>query len=220
MKKVFEWWKKYSYVLLIAFIVLGLFDFRIGMVAIICMIAPIVLAIFRGRFWCGNLCPRGNFYDNVVSKLSNKRSVPRFLKSIYFRTFIVFFMFTMFGLGIKQNLGNPVGIGIVFYRIIVLTTFVGIGLSFFYNHRTWCNFCPMGSLAALVSYFQKDKKVLEVNNSCVSCKICNKKCPMGIAPHEYKGQVLNHPDCIQCSSCVIACPKRSIGYDRIEKIKK
>lgn len=215
MIKLFELWKKYSYTLLLIFIVVSLFDFRIGIVAIICMLAPVIVSFFRGRFWCGNLCPRGNFYDNIMSKFSKNRPVPKFLKSTAFRVFVVLFMFTMFGLGVRQNWGNPAGIGMVFYRIIVITTFIGIALSFFYNHRTWCHFCPMGSLSALVSYFRKDKKVLQVSNSCVNCKICTKKCPMGISPNEYKGSVLDHPDCIQCSKCVIACPKKSIGYDML-----
>lgn len=215
MKKLFELWKKYSYLLLLIFIVVSLFDFRIGMVATICMLAPVIVSIFRGRFWCGNLCPRGSFYDNIMSKFSKGKPVPKFLKSIYFRAFVVLFLFTMFGLGIKNNWGNPAGIGMVFYRIIVITTIVGVVLSLYYNHRTWCHFCPMGSLSALVSYFRKDKKVLEVANSCVSCKICQKNCPMGISPYEYKGDVLSHPDCIQCAKCALACPKKSIGYDKL-----
>lgn len=193
---------------------MSLFDFRIGMAAIICMIAPIIVSIFRGRFWCGNLCPRGSFYDNVMSRFSKKKAVPKFLKSTYFRVFVILFMFTMFGLGIKNNWGNPTGIGIVFYRMIVVTTLLGIVLSFFYSNRTWCHFCPMGTLAAFISSFRKNKKVLEVSNTCVSCKICEKKCPMGISPYNYKGDVLSHPDCIQCAKCVIACPKESIGYDK------
>jgi polyferredoxin len=220
MKKIFELWKKYSYVLLLAFVVVSLFDFRIGMVAIICMIAPIIVSIFRGRYWCGNLCPRGNFYDNVVSRFSNKRPVPRFLKSTYFRVFVVLFMFTMFGLGIKKNWGNPAGIGMVFYRIIVITTIIGVVLSLLYNSRTWCHFCPMGSMAAFISYLKKgNKRVLEVASTCVNCKICAKKCPMGISAYEYKGDVLSHPDCIQCAKCVIACPKKSIGYDKLERVE-
>jgi ferredoxin-type protein NapH len=218
-EKLLEIWKKCSYIVLIIFIVAGLFDFRVGIVAVVCMIAPIIIAVFRGRFWCGNLCPRGNFYDNVVSKISKQTPVPKVLKSVSFRSLVVVFMFTMFGLGIKSNWGNPFGIGMVIYRIIVVTTFVGVGLSFFFNHRTWCNFCPMGSLAALVSYFTKDKKVLEVNDSCVSCKICSKRCPMGILPYQYKGEVLDNADCIQCFECKIACPKKSIGYEK-NKIKE
>ncbi|MBU3213779.1 4Fe-4S binding protein [Clostridium estertheticum] len=189
------------------------------MAAVICMIAPIIVSIFKGRFWCGNLCPRGSFYDNVMSRFSKKKAVPKFLKSTYFRVFVVLFMFTMFGLGIKNNWGNPTGIGIVFYRMIVVTTLLGIVLSFFYSNRTWCHFCPMGSLAAFISSFRKNKKVLEVSNTCVSCKICEKKCPMGISPYNYKGDVLSHPDCIQCAKCVIACPKKSIGYDKTKNFQ-
>lgn len=103
-------WKKYSFVLLIAFVLMGLIDLRFAMAAAICMIAPIIVSIFRGRFWCGNLCPRGNFYDNVVSKFSNKRKVPKFLKSNYFRIVLMIFMLTMFTLGIKKNWGNLYGI--------------------------------------------------------------------------------------------------------------
>lgn len=215
MNFIFKLWKKYSFTLLIAFIVLGLIDLRFSLVAIICMVAPIIVSIFKGRFWCGNLCPRGNFYDNIVSKFSNKRKVPKFLKSYYFRTLVVIFMMTMFTLGIKQNWGNLYGIGMVFYRIIVVTTIIGIVLSLFYNHRTWCSFCPMGTIAAIVSKFSTNKKVLQVSSNCVSCKICEKKCSLGIVPYAYKGDLLSHPDCIQCGKCVSVCPKKAIGYNKI-----
>lgn len=215
MNKFLVLWKKYSFVALMMFILLGLFDARIALLAIICMVAPIIVSLFKGRFWCGNLCPRGSFYDNVVSKFSNKRKVPKFLKSYYFRAIVFVGMMTMFGLGIKQNLGNLYGIGMVFYRMIVVTTLIGIVLSLFYNHRTWCHFCPMGTIASVISKFRKNKKVLQVSSSCVSCKICEKKCPLGIVPYEYKGDILSHPDCIQCGQCVSVCPKNAVGYDKI-----
>ncbi len=215
MNKFLVLWKKYSFVALMMFILLGLFDARIALLASICMVAPIIVSLFKGRFWCGNLCPRGSFYDNVVSKFSNKRKVPKFLKSYYFRAIVFAGMMTMFGLGIKQNLGNLYGIGMVFYRMIVVTTVIGIVLSLFYNHRTWCNFCPMGSVASIISKFKKSKKVLQVSSSCVSCKMCEKKCHLGIVPYEYKGDILSHPDCIQCGQCVSVCPKNAVGYDKI-----
>ncbi len=214
MKSFLGFWKKYSYVMLISFIMLGLLDLRIGIIAIICMVAPVILSIFKGRFWCGNLCPRGNFYDNIVSKFSGTKKIPRLLKSKYFRIFIIVTMFTMFGFGIKNNWGNPYGIGMVFYRMIVVTTLVGVVLSFIFNHRTWCSFCPMGSTASVISHFRGDKKkTLNVDSNCVSCRICEKKCAIGIVPYEYKGNALTHPDCIQCGECVTVCPKKSIGYN-------
>lgn len=210
-----NFWKKYSFILLIAFILIGFIDLRFAIVAIVCMVAPIIVSIFRGRFWCGNLCPRGNFYYNVVSKFSGKRKVPKLLKSNYFRILLIIFMLSMFILGVKRNWGNLYGIGMVFYRIIVVTTIIGIFLSLVYNHRTWCHFCPMGTIASFISKLRKNKKVLQVSSNCVSCKLCEKKCSLGIVPYEYKNDLLSHPDCIQCGKCVMTCPKKAIGYDKI-----
>lgn len=215
MKKISLLWKKYSYFLLILFIIGGLFDFRIGLAALACMIAPIIVSLFRGRFWCGNLCPRGSFYDNIVLKFSKKRKVPKLLKSVYFRVAVTLFMLTMFTMGMIKNWGNLYAMGFVFYRLIVVTTLIGIGLSMFYNHRTWCNFCPMGSMAALISFYKNRKNrytLLQVDNTCVSCKLCEKKCPMNISPYSYKGDALSHQDCIQCGKCTDVCPKNSICY--------
>ncbi|MBL4931773.1 4Fe-4S binding protein [Clostridium paridis] len=215
MKKIFKLWKKYSFTLLVAFILIGMLDLRIGVLAGICMIAPVIVSVFKGRFWCGNLCPRGNFYDNVVSKFSNIRKPPKIFKSYYFRALILTIMMMQFIAGIIKNWGNFYGIGMVFYRLIVITTIIGVALSLIYNHRTWCNFCPMGTLASITSKFKKNKKVLQVSSSCVSCKICEKKCPIGLVPYDYKGDILSHPDCIQCGKCVAVCPKKAIGYEKV-----
>ena len=216
MKSILTYWKKYSYILLIAFIIIGIFDFRIGLIATICMLAPIVVSFFKGRFWCGNLCPRGSFYDNLVSKFSQKKKVPKFLKSPYFRTIIALFVITMFTTSMVRNWGNLYGMGFAIYRLIVITTIIGVVLSLFYNERTWCNFCPMGSIAALISRFKNKKNgsaLLKVDTTCVSCKICAKSCPMGISPYEYKDDsAIHQSDCIQCSRCVYKCPKKSIKY--------
>ncbi|MFD3158594.1 4Fe-4S binding protein [Haloimpatiens sp. FM7330] len=214
MKKIAIIWKKYSFTIFLTFIILGMIDLRFALGAVICMIAPIIVALTgRGRFWCGNICPRGNFYDRVISRYSNNKKVNKFLKSIYFRLGVIIFMFTMAGTGIKNSWGNTIAMGMVFYRLIVVTTIVGIILAFVYNHRVWCNFCPMGSIAAFINHLQSkklNKNKLMVSNSCVNCKICEKNCPMGIKPYEYKGSNINNSDCIQCERCVYTCPKKSI----------
>ncbi|WP_125153556.1 4Fe-4S binding protein [Clostridium rectalis] len=211
MKGSLKLWKKYAYIVLLIFIFAGMFDMRIALLATLCMIGPLVLALFgKGRFWCGNVCPRGSFYDNILAKISPKKQVPKFLKSNVFRLAVIIVMFYMFGTGIYKNWGNAYGIGMVFYRMIVITTLVGIVLGVFINGRTWCSFCPMGSIAAFITYFKKNTKTLAVSDSCVSCKLCEKKCSMGIVPYEYKGNALDNPDCIQCGQCITVCPKDAI----------
>lgn len=213
MKKLNSLWKKYSYILILLFIIIGLVDFSFAIIASICMVGPIVLAFFKGnRGWCGNFCPRGNFYDNIVSKFSNNKKIPSFFKSKPFRILITLFMLIAFLSSIIMNWGDLYCIGITFYRMIVMTTLIGIVLSLFYNSRIWCNFCPMGSIATLISYLKKDKSLLQVKSSCVSCKLCSKKCPMNIEIHNHKGQVLDNPNCIQCGKCISVCPKKSINY--------
>jgi len=213
MKTFKLYWKKYSYIILVAFIILGLFDMRFALAAVVCMAGPIMVSFWKGRYWCGNLCPRGSMYDSLISKISRKRKIPGFFKSIYLRIFMVAFIFTMFGLGLYKNWGNAYGIGMVFYRIIVITSIVGIVLGVIYSQRTWCSFCPMGTIASFVAKKRKISRVLQVSASCVSCKLCAKKCPLDIVPYNYKGDLLSHPDCIQCGKCASVCPKKAIGYD-------
>lgn len=211
MKKVLSFLKTYNYLLLVLFVILGIFDSRIALTAIICMVGPLIFALFgKGRFWCGNLCPRGLIYDKFLSRVSKKKAAPKFLRSKLFRASVILIMFSIFGFGIYKNLGDIWGIGMVFYRMIVITTLIGVILSFFFNHRSWCNFCPMGSIASLITYTKKVKNTFRVSSGCSSCKLCERRCPMDIAAYKYKGKVIEHPDCIQCGICKKCCPRSSI----------
>lgn len=208
-------YKKYGYLLLILFLVASLFDMRWAIAAIICMLAPVVFSVIgKGRYWCGNYCPRGNFYDNILKRFSGKKKTPKFLKSTGFRIFMVAFIMFNFTVGVYKNWGNLYGIGMVFYRIIVITTIVALVLGMFYNERTWCNFCPMGSISAFITKIRGRKVNIEVSNTCVSCGLCTKVCPMGISPKEYKNGKVEDKDCILCKQCVYKCPKKSIELSK------
>lgn len=189
---------------------LAKFDSRVAIVAIICMLGPVVMSFSRGRYWCGNICPRGSFYDTIVSKVSKRKKVSRIFKTALFGLLVIIIMFTIFGVEIKSNWGNLYGIGVIFYRMIVVTTIIGILLSLFYNHRTWCSFCPMGSISSLVSRIKRSNRVLTLSYNCEGCNRCNQVCTMDISIKKYKGNILSHPDCIQCSKCELVCQKKAI----------
>lgn len=86
------------YWILLAYLVVGAFYPIIGLLALICMVAPVAFAMRRGRWWCGNACPRGSLYDRILSKYSPHRPIPKFVRSFGFRLFMVLFIFTMFGI--------------------------------------------------------------------------------------------------------------------------
>ena len=47
------------YWIIIAYIIVGWFYPVVGLIALICMIGPVMTSIWKGRWWCGHVCPRG-----------------------------------------------------------------------------------------------------------------------------------------------------------------
>lgn len=212
-------WKRYSFTVLFAFLVGGIFDPRIALGAVICMVGPLVVAPFRGRIWCGAVCPRGSFFDTVVARFGRGKAPPAFFRSYSFRALVIACMAAVLTVGIARSDGSASAVGFVFYRLVALTTVVGVVLAFFFNHRSWCSFCPMGTIASLIVRLgtrggKGDKPMkgrLRVAQACISCSLCQKRCPLGLDPRAYRGGVLSHPDCVQCGVCAAACPVKAIG---------
>lgn len=201
------------YWLLLAYLIIGFFYPAIGFIALICMIAPIAFALRKGRWWCGNACPRGSFYDRILAKYSPHRKIPAFLRTTGFRTFMVLFIFTMFGIQMYHAWGDWNQMGQVFWTIILITTIVGVTLSFIYAPRTWCSFCPMGTLSSWVSPRSGNlpagyRRITVSENCTTKCKLCSAVCPMQLKPYESRNREEGflHPDCIKCGNCVKGCP--------------
>jgi ferredoxin-type protein NapH len=203
-------YKKYGYSILLLFLISGLFNPTIAILALLCMMGPIFLSLFKGRLWCGHICPRGNFFDNIISQFSNDKKVPWILRNILVRALVAVVMLYFFIHNTLMQWGNFKEIGMIFYKMIALTTIVGIFLSLLFHERTWCHMCPMGSISAFFSIFSGQKNSLKVLSSCVNCKRCANVCPLSIRPFKYKGKVISHPDCIKCNKCAEVCPKKAI----------
>ena len=173
------------YWILLAYLVIGYFYPVIGFLAIICMLA----------------------------KYSPHRPIPAFVRTKGFRIFMVMFIFTMFGIQMYRAWGDWNAMGRVFWIIITVTTIVGIILSFIYAPRTWCSFCPMGSLSSWVTprrgKLPEGYRRIFVGDRCTTrCKLCSAVCPMQLKPYESKNDTDGylHPDCIKCGRCTAGCP--------------
>ena len=151
MNKIKKFIHKWAWVFLILYIVVGVMYPMIGLAALICMLAPSIVAIFKGRMWCGNFCPRGSFNDIILSKISLKNGVPKFLKTTWFKLTFLAVLMGAFALQIVFAWGNITEVSFVFIRMIIITTIVTIILGIIYNQRTWCMICPMGTMAHYVT---------------------------------------------------------------------
>ncbi|BBB89653.1 MAG TPA: 4Fe-4S binding protein [Methylomusa anaerophila] len=210
--------RPYLFWILLAFLGVGLVYPAIGIIALTCMIAPVAVAPFRGRYWCGNYCPRGSFYDHVLAKLSPKRKIPAPFSHTAFRAFMVLFIISVFTVQMVYAWEDWAAVGRVFVQIILITTIVGVVLGLVYHQRAWCSFCPMGTLASWISQRKKSFPLI-VENSCINCKLCTKACPMQLAPYTAKGSTegFSHSDCLKCDRCVERCPKQALQFNRNAK---
>lgn len=207
------------YWILLIYLVVGYFYPVVGLIAFICMIGPVSMSVFKGRYWCGHICPRGSYYDKLISKVSRNRPIPAFLRGRLFRSFMLLLIFTMFGVQMYYAWGDWNAMGRVFWNIIFVTTIVGSVFSIIYAPRTWCTFCPMGTLSAMVAprNHKSTFKNIHVADKCIQCKLCAKVCPMQLKPYESKGvaEGLLDGDCIKCGKCVGKCPKQVMEMRKI-----
>jgi len=178
-----------------------------------CMLLGIGIGVFKGRKWCDWLCPRGGFFDAWLKPLSPKKEIPKFLKGLPLRLGIIIFLFLVMAIQIIVRWPNPYKIGMFFVVMLTVTTLLGIILGLFFHQRSWCCFCPIGTIANLVGGNRHPLKI--DSQSCTECKLCQGVCPIQIAPYRFKKtgvQIVKDGDCLKCKLCVLACPKGALNF--------
>ena len=136
----------------------GLFYPLLGYLVLAMMAVLLVMSLFKGRYWCWNLCPRGAFLDIVLSKIGTHRPIFKSFSKQWVRwlVFVLFMSFLAFRI-VKAG-GNWIAIGAVFVMMCILTTVVSIILGTATKHRSWCAICPMGTIQDKVSKMSRPGK--------------------------------------------------------------
>lgn len=215
MKTFKQWFHQWSWIILIGFFLTGLYYPPVGLIAFLCMIAPIAVSFFKGRLWCGHFCPRGSFNDIVLAKWSRKHKLPEFATTTWFKLAFLVLMLGTFAIQLSLNWGHPAALGNVFWRMVMITSLLTIILGLYYPARTWCRLCPMGTMASYVANLKplrnRIKQVTIRSEHCSDCKVCNRSCPVALDVSAIKktGQ-LTDGSCLKCETCVSKCPRKAL----------
>lgn len=215
--------RKFGWLFTVLVAIGGLWQHKLGLLVILIMAALTITAFFTGRYWCGNFCPHGSLFDVILQPLSRNKKIPSFF---YSKAMIVgFFIFFMFNfsrkvLNVFQLWGQMIFIdrlGFVFVSTYLLVLIIGGLLAVLITPRSWCQFCPMGSMQKVAYKLgqslgitpKTDRKVTIANKAqCISCGRCARVCPFQLTPYREfsKKNQFDHVDCIKCSTCVANCP--------------
>jgi ferredoxin-type protein NapH len=185
----------------------------LGFIVPLAMLAGIIGALFNGRYVCGNLCPRGAFFDRLIAKVSPQRQLPSFFRSMILRITILVLLMGMMIYQLSQNIGQWEHWGRVFWLMCTVTTVVGVVLAFFIRSRTWCSFCPIGTVGKLIGSRRAPAATLQLDSKkCVGCRLCEKVCPMNLTIISNEKTVANNGDCIKCWECIAKCPRKALSH--------
>ncbi|MCM1988302.1 4Fe-4S binding protein [Oceanirhabdus seepicola] len=186
-------WNDYLWIVSAIYLVLGFFNIMFAWIGLVCFLVPIIVSLSGGgKAYCNKYCGRGQLLEILGSKLklSRNRSIPKFLKTKWFRYGFLIFFFIMFGnmlfstylvfsgastmkevvtlLWTFKMPWNWVNVSTVtpwiaqfafgFYSVMLTSTILGLITMALYKPRSWCVYCPMGTMTQGICTLKHVKK--------------------------------------------------------------
>lgn len=195
-----------------------------------------VMGFFTGRYWCGNFCPRGSFFDLPVRRVAAFERIPAVFKTVWFRGLILVLLMGFFtrntvkAFSLYGSAQFWDRLGMVGVMMCAVTTTIGLIFSFTINPRSWCTFCPMGTVQKLLHRVRNllpwtggmnPRVSMTAPSACQKCGKCERVCPMQLAPYRELDSVnqVASPDCIKCGTCISHCPAKLLSMKKQEDPK-
>lgn len=156
-----------------------------------------------GRLFCGYICPLGAAQE-LVSKVVKKQVRIDVRLSEKVRT-AFFVAFIVIGIGLASaSHFNPFSLVSPWLGTFKLVALIVVAAAAIFVYRPWCTLlCPFGLLMNATSRVSILR--LKVNDKCIDCGACMKKCPTGQA---HKGSTM--AECYWCGRCLKACKNNAI----------
>ena len=192
----------------------------IGKNYIVISIVAIVLTLVFGIVFCSWWCPWGFLFELShilrvkLFKLKKLPELPENIhnKLIYLKYVVLFLFLTLVYIRLSPyNVYLP-ELGGISGNMISLGVLIIFMIISFFIPRAFCKyFCPVGALLSILSI--KSIFKLKLNNKCVKCRLCERKCPMQIKLTKN----INQKECIRCFECRSACRKDAVEFKPYSK---
>ena len=188
----------------------GYFWPYLGYVAIAMLVFMLMLALFRGRYYCGWFCAMGSFHERILSLVSRHKKMLPIFKARWFRWVVFVLMMSLLTSRLILASGDPGKIGAAFVMMWTISMGMGIGLGLIWKPRSWCSICPMGLFQGLIGLRAYR---LQIGDGCRECGLCEKVCPIETNPGSMRslGRVKS-ADCMRCGNCVVNCPGKVLSF--------
>lgn len=147
-----------SILLILAIAVGGYFLPALGLAVPGLMALALVMNARSTRSFCSTACPNGRALSASTGRWSPNRRLPGFLAEPGLRRMLCgFLMFSVVSLLARYGKGGVPAVGRIFWAVYVLATGLGFVVGSVFKPRSWCAFCPMGTLQDTVAGAGKAK---------------------------------------------------------------
>lgn len=188
----------------------------------------LVGSVLFGRLFCGYVCPAGSLQGCAAAvndkppKQGRRNNIKYIIWVVWIAGVIVSFIFhqntihldvlymTQYGISVADIYGY-----IIYYGVILLIYIPAL----IHGKRAFCHyFCWMAPFMVLGTKMGRLLHIPQLHikaekSACVSCKQCNKNCPMSLDVEQmvHSGRC-ESSECILCGACVDTCPKKALRY--------
>ncbi len=164
--------QSWSWIIIVSFFILSVYNVYFGLLGIVCMIMPIFHALRgRGKIHCFAYCPRGSFLGRFLEKFSMQNNLPKFMRSKKFKNFLLTLMVAMLTLSIIHSGGQIDKIAFALFRFMLASFVVGVIMGVFFKPRSWCQVCPMGHATGLITDIKKTQNKKNISDQNKADKI-------------------------------------------------